>query len=253
MSRMFSRKPYYTLAEVCERWSLSMVDIAAYALEGELVLSIAVAGLPFAVSDIDHEENGRPFHIPCGKRWHVGTVDLHRIEAFAVLEGGEAGVTRFLSPAGELLELLCEGDERAQILVKRDTLVVRHAELERFETAHAKLPSLEAAVRSPKAPERRRGRGAPVKYDWEGAIAEMVVSVNDEGVPPTQEEMMDRMRAWFAKAVGPDNVPCDTSIRNRIARFWDRIKPDVGKPSALRSIHEPAVSRPGEKKQRLKP
>ncbi|PWS34451.1 hypothetical protein DFH01_25905 [Falsiroseomonas bella] len=253
MARMFSRKPYYMLAEVCDRWSLSMADITAYALEGELVVSIAVGGLPFAVSDIDHEDNGRPFHVPCGKRWHVGTIDLHRIEAFAVLEGREAAVGRFLSPTGELLEPLGEKDEHAHILVKQDILVVRHAELERFEAAHAKLPPLEHAVRSPTAPERRRGRGAPVKYDWEGALSEVIVIVNDEGVPPTQEEMMDKVRDWFARTVGQDNVPCDTSIRNRVSRFWNRIKPDVGRPSALRSIHDLPTARPPEKKRRAGP
>jgi hypothetical protein len=253
MSRMISRKPYYTLAEVCERWSLSMADITAYALEGELVVSIAVGGLPFSVSDIEHEENGRPIHIPCGKRWHVGTIDLHRIEAFAVLESGEAAVARFLSPAGELLEPLGEQEERAQILVRRDILVVRHAELQRFEATHAKLPPLEAAVRSPTAPERRRSRGAPVKYDWEGVLCEVVVMVNDEGVPPTEREMMGKIRDWFAKTQGPDHVPCDTSIGNRVRRFWDRIKPDVGRPSALRSIHDVLNERPAEKKRRSGP
>ena len=253
MSRMMSRKPYYGLAEVCDRCSLAMADITAYALEGEIVVSIAVGGLPFAVSDIDHQEDGRPFQIPCGQRRYVGTIDLHRIDAFAVLESSEVGVARFMSPDGEVLEPLDEGGEPAQILVKREALVVRHAELERFEAAHAKLPPLEAAVRSRSVPEARRGRGAPVKYDWEGALCEMIVSVNDEGVPATQEEMMDKIRDWFAKTVGPDHVPCDTSIRNRVSRFWDRIKPTVGKPSALRSIHEPMVPGPGEKKGRGKP
>ncbi|MGG5819604.1 hypothetical protein [Falsiroseomonas sp. HW251] len=250
MSRLISRKPYYTLAEVCERWSLSMADITAYSLEGELIVSIAVGGLPFAVSDIDHEEDGRPFHIPCGTRWHVGTIDLHRIEAFAVLEGGEAAVGRFLSAAGQLLEPLGEKDERAQIYVARDALVVRHAELERFEAAHAKLPPPEARVRSPSAPERRRGRGAPVKYDWEGALCEVVVMVNDEGVPETERELIDKVRDWFAAQIGPDNVPCDTSIKNRISRFWNRIKPDIGRPSALRSIHDVLTERPPENKRR---
>ena len=253
MSRMISRKPYYLLAEVCDRWSLSMADITAYALEGELVVSIAVGGLPFEVSDIDHEPNSRPFHIPCGKRWHVGTIDLNRVDAFAVLSGGEAPVGRFFSPAGEMLEPLREDDERAHILVKQDMLVVRHAVLERFEVAHAKLPSLEAALRSPALPERRRGRGAPVRYDWEGALCEVVVIVNDDGVPTTQEEMMDKMRAWFARTIGPDKVPCDSSIRNRVSRFWGRIKPDIGRPSALSSIHDVLSTRVPEKNRRPAP
>lgn len=252
MARIISRKPYYTLVEVCERWSLSMADITAYALEGELVLSIAVGGLPFAVSAVDDQENGRPLDIPSRKRWHVGTIDLHRIEAFAVLESGELPVSRFLSPTGELLEPLGNEDERAQILVKRDILVVRHAELERFEAMHAMLPPLDAAVRT--APNRDgRGRGAPVKYDWEGVLCELAVIVNDEGVPATQGELISKLRDWFAKQVGPDNVPCDTSIKNRISRVWPRIKPIVGRPSALRSIHGPVEPKPFERMTRAKP
>ncbi len=86
-----------------------------------------------------------------------------------------------------------------------------------------------------------------------GALCDMAVSVNDDGVLATQEGMSCKIRNWFARTEGPDDVPCDSSIRNRVKRFWDRIKPDVGKPSALRSIHEAAMSRPGEKEQRLKP
>jgi hypothetical protein len=50
--------------------------------------------------------------------------------------------------------------------------------------------------------------------------------------------------------VGPDNVPCDSSIKLRVSRFWSRIKPDVGKPSALRSINDVLGERPPEKKRR---
>jgi hypothetical protein len=252
MARVISRKPYYALAELCERWSLSVGDIAAYALEGELLLSIPVAALPFSVSDIDHDADGKPFHVPCGKRWHVGTIDLHRIDAFAVLEGKEMPVARFLSPAGELLEPLAENDERAQILVSRAILVVRHAEIERFEAAQAALPSVDAAVSSPTS-RGGRGRGAPCKYDWEGALCEMVVIVNDEGVPETQAELTRKMRDWFAKTLGPDNVPCDSSIERRISRFWSRIKPDIGRPSALHNVHDVLREKPPEKMRRTKP
>jgi len=135
-------------------------------------------------------------------------------------------VARFLSVDREVLEPLDPDGKPAQILVKRDALVVRHAERERFEAEQAKLPPLEAAVQSAAAPERRRGRGAPVKFDWEGALIEMIVSVNEEGVPATQEEMMGRMRNWFAKVLGPDNVPCDSSIRSRVKRFDEARHPE---------------------------
>lgn len=236
MSKPISRKPFYTLAEVCDRWSLGLGDVAAYALEGELSLSLPVAALPVEVSDVDCDSDGKPFRIPGGRRRHVGTVELNRVDAFTALEQGAASVTRFYTIEGEVMEPLDEQGERCSMLVERTALVVRHAEFERFEARHATLPPLAAAVRTPDESGKRQ-RGAPPKYDWEGALCEMIVIVNDEGVPATQGEMVERMQAWFAQRLGPDNVPCDSSIKRRVSRFWNRIKPDVGKPSALQSIH----------------
>jgi hypothetical protein len=157
-------------------------------------------------------------------------------------------IARFLSSEREVLEPVAEDGERAHILVKREILVVRHAELQRFEAAHATLPPLDSAI-SASVHRDGRGRGAPVKYDWEGALCELVVIVNDEGVPKTQGELVDKLRDWFARQLGPDNTPSDSSIKCRISRIWPRIKPDLGRPSALHSIHGSSVVRPTEKKR----
>jgi hypothetical protein len=121
-------------------------------------------------------------------------------------------------------------------------LVVRHAEFERFEAQQVRLPPVGRVAADPDATPRR-GRGAPKKFDFEGALSAMIVLVNAEGVPATQAEMIGKIRAWFEQRLGPDNVPCDSSIKLRVVRFWDDIKPDVGKPSALKNIS--AVSRGG--------
>ena len=250
MAKAISRKPFYALAEACERWGLSVGDIAAYALEGEISLSLPVAALQVEVSDLDYDSDGRPFSIPCGRRRHVGTLELNRVDAFTALERGSASVTRFFTAEGEVMEPLDEQGERCAVPVECAALVVRHAELQRFEAQHAKLPPVEAAIRSPDEADVRR-RGAPPRYDWEGALCEVVVVVNDEGVPETQSEMIERMQDWFAQRLGPDNVPCDSSIKRRVSRFWNRIKPDVAKPSALRSIHAP--SSPVRERETVRP
>ncbi len=105
-----------------------------------------------------------------------------------------------------------------------------------------RLPPVGRVAADPDATPRR-GRGAPKKFDFEGALSAMIVLVNAEGVPATQAEMIGKIRAWFEQRLGPDNVPCDSSIKLRVVRFWDDIKPDVGKPSALKNIS--AVSRGG--------
>lgn len=236
MAKSISRKPFYNLAEACERWSLSPTDVAAYALEGELSLSVPAAAVLVKTSDVEHDPNGPGFVIPTGQRRIVGTMDLHRVDAFVILERGGAHVARFFGADGEILEPIDDEGERRVLAVEQASLVVRHAELQRFEAAQFTLPSLDAdAVAATES--GRRGRGAPPKYDWEGFWCELLVTLNDEGVPVTQTEWTQRMEDWFATQLGPDNVPCLSSIKRRISRVWPRVKPDVGRPSALQSIH----------------
>jgi hypothetical protein len=242
MTKAFPRKPFYSLAEAGERWGLGIADVAAYVLEDELALSFPVAALKVEVSEIDHDEEGRSFSIPYGRRRHVGTLELHRVDAFNALTQGSATVTRFFSTEGEMMEPVDESGDRCAIAVECSALVVRHTEFERFEARQVRLPPPGRAAADPDAGSRR-GRGAPEKYDWEGVLCAIIVAVNDEGVPTTQAEMIDKMRDWFERQLGSDNVPCDSSIKRRVVRFWDQIKPNVGRPSALKNIS--TVSRGG--------
>ena len=253
MTKIPPRKPFYGLAELCDRWSLSESDIAAYVLEDELTLSVAVGGVRVETSEVEPDDRGGAFRIPTGTRWIVGTMDVSRIDAWSVLQNGSHAIGRFYSAEGELLDLPEKDGEQSVMLVDRQSLVVRRTEVERFQDAQGLGPDVPAAEQATGARSREKSRGAPVKYDWEGALCEVIVIVNDEGVPETQAELIGKVRDWFARTVGPDNVPSDTSIKTRVSRFWDRIKPSVGRPSALRNIHEPVVSRSGEKSRRAKP
>jgi hypothetical protein len=62
--------------------------------------------------------------------------------------------------------------------------------------------------------------------------------------------MNGKIRNWFVKPVGPDNAPCDYPIRDRVSRFWPMIKPNIGSPSTLRSVHDVLNERPSDKKSR---
>ena len=105
MSKPLPRKPFYGLAELCERWSLSEADIAAYALEGELTLSIAAGGLRVETSDIEEDAVGQPFSVPTGTRWIVGTMDISCVDAWSVLRNGSQAISRFYGLKGEMLDL----------------------------------------------------------------------------------------------------------------------------------------------------
>ncbi|MBY0331748.1 MAG: hypothetical protein K2X49_13875 [Acetobacteraceae bacterium] len=247
MVKPLPRKPFYGLAELCEHWSLSEADIAAYALESELTLSIAVGGLRVETSEVEEDADGRPFSIPTGTRWIVGTMDIRSVDAWSVLLNGSQAIGRFCGVQGEVLDLPDQDDERATILVDRQSLVVRRAEMERFQEAQGigGVHSGIAAVAG--ANGREKSRGAPPKFDWEGCWCEIAKTIYDPGPPATQAEWLRMIQDWFADQLGPDNVPCDSSIKARLSRIWPTVKPNVGRPSALTAVHGAAPSRPAEK------
>ena len=237
MTKPLPRKPYYGLAELCNRWSLEESDIAAYVLEGELTLSIAVAGVWVDTSDHEDDADGRWFLIPTGRRSIIGTMDLSRVNAFAVLESGSQEVGRFFSPTGEYLDLPDSDDHPKTLLVERHGLVVRRAEMERFEQAQGIGAAPAAGDALPKSSSLARPRGAPPKYDWEGCWCEIGKTIHEPGVPASQAEWMRQLLDWFEKRLGPDNLPSESSIKLRLSKIWPHVKPDVGRPSALTSIH----------------
>ena len=251
MGKAISRKPFYAIAEVCDRWALSAGDIAAYALEGELTLSLPVADLHAEVINAGNDQERKRAYLATGKCRYVGTVDLGRADAFNILQQGSAAVARVYPSDCDLLMLLNAAGDAEAMLVSAARLVVRHAEFEAFEKRFVTLPPL-AEQDGARVERRGRPRGAPAKYDWENWLCDMIVIVNEEGVPETQVQLIARAQQWFAVRLGPDNVPCETSIKRRLSRFWPRIKPDVGRPSALHSRENSAPGGGREKIRRPK-
>ncbi|MFZ4410510.1 MAG: hypothetical protein ACOYOH_24395 [Paracraurococcus sp.] len=249
MSKPLPRKPFYGLAEICERWSLSEADVAAYALESELVLSVAVGGLRVETSDIEEDADGRPFSIPTGTRWIVGTMDMSGVDAWSVLQNGSQAIRRFYSQKGEMLDLPDQDDERGAMLVERQALVVRRGEMERFQEAQGFGPAVAATDPAAGGPRRETSRGAPPKYDWEACWCETIaMRIYDPGPPETQAEWMRIIQDWFSERYGPDNVPSESSIKLRLAKIWPHVKPDVGRPSAVTAVNGTAPRSPGKGK-----
>jgi hypothetical protein len=250
MSKAFPRKPFYGLAEICTRWSLQEADIAAYVLAGELTLSIPVAGVRVETYEDDEDSDGRSFRIPTGTRWIVGTMDLGRVDAWSVLQHASQAVGQFYGATpGESFDLPDQNDQPGTLLVDRQALVLRHAEMERFEGVQGIGAGDPVASDGPEGPGRKRSRGAPPKYDWESFWVEIINTIWADGAPRTQAELMQRMLDWFATELGPDDVPCESSIKLRLSRIWPTIKPDIGRPSALSAVksataqHSPGKAR----------
>lgn len=251
MARTNRRKPYYTLRELLARWAMDGDDISAYVLEGELCLSLPVAALLVGVRDaapsasVTDAAADAP---PVTRRHQVGPIDLSRIDAYAVLQNGAAQVTRFDSVAGEILEPLAEDGSRRPLVVKRGQLVVRHDELERFEMEHDLGQEADTAP----SPIQHRGRwqapmmrGAPARHDWEECLCELGAIAHDEGLPETQALLVRRMLDWFSVTYGPENVPSESAVKQRVSRFWHRLRGDGGRGVAPAPLPRRGVALPG--------
>jgi hypothetical protein len=247
MKQRRPRKPYYELAELCELWSLNERDIAAYVLEREIHLSIAVAGLRVDTYDIEEDDRGESFSIPTGTRWVVGTIDLGCIDAWTVMQHGRGEFSYFWTAEGERLEVPHVNDEPQVVVVERSSLVVRRAEKERFELAQGLVQPTVEEGEIERQPPTGRQRGAPPKYDWEGCWCEIAATIYDPGPPATQAEWLVLLRNWFAAQLGPDNVPSESAIKQRLTRIWHRVKPDVGRPSASMPVKGARGAAAGEK------
>lgn len=235
MARTNKRKPYYTLREVFVRWSMDADDISAYVLAGELTLSLPVAALLMEVSETHQAFDGRIRVEAKGHQHQVGPIDVSRIDAYAVMQDGSRRIARFLTSTNDLLEPIDENGERHALVVKRAQLVVRHDELERFEMEHdlgiGDAPPSPTVPAPPRAWFAPAARGAPPRHDWEDCLCELGAIAHNEGLPDIQAETVRRMMDWFSTTYGPDNVPSESAVKQRVSRFYHRLRRDDAPPT----------------------
>lgn len=207
------RKPCYGLAELCQRWSVTELDIANFAIAGELTLSVVVARLPLEEGSIEEMEEGRFADIPERQHWFTGPLDLWPHDAWQVMMAGSHEVGAFRADSGRYRSLWSTSQEAERFEVVRDRLVVRHAELERFEAAQ------EAGVPDRAVTMRVGSRGALPKYDWDEFWCEAAVSMQIDGMPASQAAMVRRMEDWFAAR---NQHPDRSTVKKKIALLWRR-------------------------------
>lgn len=220
------RKPCYALTEVCTRWGVTEADLANFAIGGEITLSVVVARLSLEEGEIDEVDQGHFVDIPHRRYWFRGTLDLWAQDAWAAVMQGAQTVAAFKADVGHYRVVWAPNEEAVEFIVPRERLVVRHAELERFEAAQA------AAAGEPMPPAavpQLGQRGAPARYDWDAFWCELAVMLQIEGMPPTQAAVRRRMEAWFAKR---GQFPDPSTIKRKVAQLWRRHAEALARPAA---------------------
>lgn len=214
MASLILRKPCYGVAELCQRWGVSELDIAHFALVGELTLSATVTNLPVEEGSIEEMDHGQWVDIPENYRRVSGTLDLFAENAWTALTQGWVDVHAFKAPKGHYVCVRPLTDEDGYHRITKDRLVVRHDELLRFEAVQAEpAPAVAEVVRT-------SVRGALPQYDWDAFWCEAAASLHMDGIPNTQAEMIRRMEAWFAAR---GQFPEKTTIRRKVSLLWRRI------------------------------
>lgn len=227
MSAPFMRKPFYHLPELCSRWGLSIGDLAAFALTGELRISVPVGGLRVEEGEcddltLDIYKQPKGTWKATGKRMVNGTVDLLAQDAWTVMQDGRVQVRYFQNGPGSYLRVDPWGAGGFEIAVEREDLVVLQEEVERFEKARG----LGTASQHP-ASGIVTVRGPPVRYDWEEFWKEVGYIVYADGLPPTLADLVKRMQDWFAMR-GQD-APDDSTLKKKLRPHFHRLKSVTGR------------------------
>jgi hypothetical protein len=188
---------FWTITETAARWGCTPADVVAWATEGQLRLSAAV-----------------PF-IRCGGQMLNGWVEIAATDVlpmFRRMDRGPRSVRIRRVRASGSPEWLCITDPAKGHRIEAADVVILAAELDRFEREHEVLRRTHA------------GRGPEPRYDWEAALAYLVVRTFAHGLPATQNALVAELADWFAQRSENGDHPDERTIRRRITPIWRQLR-----------------------------
>src|SRR5581483_7657417 len=179
-------RSFLSVADIAIRWQVTSLDIAGWAIDGEISLS---AVLP----TIDTTD----------KQVASGIVEIDGADVVALFrrEGGSrkpALVRRFRRTKKAEWEWIARPADGVAVAAA-DVIILR-SEFERCERAWGLFDTRSAentALASP-SPKRAPGPGAPPKHDWDAFAGTIARRVHDHGMPVSQGELVRDMMEWFA-------------------------------------------------------
>jgi hypothetical protein len=197
-------RSFYSLTEVAIRWSATPFDVIGWSTDGLLALSIALpavkVGSSETVSGITDVE--APHLLPLFRRDGAPspTVAIRRVKA-----------------GGSEFHWIAEPAEG--IAITASDVLVRRAEVERFERQYGFFDRLHVPDTGDAAIRRRGGPGVPPRHDWDAFYAALTRRIHEHGVPRTQAELVREMLAWF-EARDLEHAPDESTIRRKITTVW---------------------------------
>lgn len=129
-------KSYFRVPEMLDRWEITERDLAYLAENGLLCVSVRVFNVPIEFGWYEEVEPGRHCSIPEAQRLFSGVLDLFPADVFALFRDQVIYPNHFQVPPPGYACLF--ESERAPEVRKQD-LVVRREERDRFEADQAKV------------------------------------------------------------------------------------------------------------------
>lgn len=215
-----TRKPFYRLDELCDRWRMTDWDIAGYVITDKLRVAAMVAGLQVEFGSCANPSIKKARRRPRGSRIHSGPIDLLPDDGWHVIENGECKVSRFRAELDQYVEIPRDSPAGPHLVVRRAVLVFNQDEIDRFEQANGISPTVAALMTD--EPARR---GARSQFDWDEFWVEVCAVVFVDGLPSSQGALVRQMDQWFAEhATKP---PATSTVKKKLIPLWRRINPEA--------------------------
>lgn len=184
---------YFTLHETSARWGCNIADIAGWADAGRFRILTGITA------------------IRCGDEVFGGKVVLSPMELLPLFRrcGTEPteGIMRRIQPLNRHDWLLIT-DPVGGIPVAVADMLILAEEVHGFEDENDMVRRVAS------------GPGVTSPYDWEGMNVALIQRIHNQGLPPTQGELVAEMQDWFADRSDGKKMPDSRSIRRRITPIW---------------------------------
>ena len=199
-----------TVADTAIRWQVTSLDIAGWAIDGEISLS---AVLP-AVDTAD-------------KQVTSGIVEIDGADVVALFRRDgvsrkPALLRRFRRTKKAEWEWIARPADGVAVTAA-DVIILRK-EYERCERAWGlfNAGAAESGAKPASQAKRPPGPGAPPKHDWDAFTGAVARRVHDHGMPVSQGELVRDMMDWFASR--EDFPPPDErTVRRKVSAIWKEL------------------------------
>ncbi|MBF0562268.1 MAG: hypothetical protein HQL37_09660 [Alphaproteobacteria bacterium] len=203
-------KPILTLAEAAAGWNVTPRDVACYALDDNLTLSVVVKDIQVEEGEYVENYTGEWHFSSYGERSMTGILDVYGYDIWPVFQNDNAIINRFKTPNGAGRLSICDTNG---LSISSSDLVLRHEEYIRFAQKYD-LPVARGKAQG--------GPGLKLQYDWDAFWIRAFKRFYNDGFPSTQAALVRELIDWFS--IHYESCPDTSTVKKKISRLWKELQ-----------------------------